>query len=165
MSTELEQLLVGQVAHTAPSRVLECIDPDLAVRKTSGAPHAIYEEVWHLTFWQQISLEWAQGIETPCPEHASVGFPTAEQIAAEPWLSVKKRFLTGTEAAAAVTRDSAALERKIVCPSPPGHPARTMTVREQLENLAAHNAYHLGRVVLLRQLNNAWPPPTGGFSW
>jgi hypothetical protein len=40
-----------------------------------------------------------------------------------------------------------------------------MTVREQLENLAAHNAYHLGRVVLLRQLHNAWPPPTGGFTW
>ncbi len=165
MSNELEQLLVGQVAHSAPNRVLDCIDSELAHRKTSGAPHSIYEEVWHLAFWQQISLEWVKGVETPCPEHASVGFPTAEQIATEPWPSVKKRFLAGTDAAAALTHDRAALERKIVCPSPPGHPARTMTAREQLENLAAHNAYHLGRVVLLRQLNNAWPPPTGGFSW
>jgi hypothetical protein len=40
-----------------------------------------------------------------------------------------------------------------------------MTIREQLESLAAHNAYHLGRVVLLRQLQNNWPPPDGGDSW
>jgi hypothetical protein len=29
---------------------------------------------------------------------------------------------------------------------------RMMTVREQLESLGAHNAYHFGRIVLLRQL-------------
>jgi hypothetical protein len=40
-----------------------------------------------------------------------------------------------------------------------------MTVREQLESLAAHNAYHLGRIVLMRQLLNNWPPPDGGDSW
>lgn len=33
---------------------------------------------------------------------------------------------------------------------------RTMLVREQLEFIAAHNAYHLGRIVLLRQLFGAW---------
>ena len=36
--------------------------------KHPGAPHTIYEEVWHLAFWQQISLKWARGIETPVPE-------------------------------------------------------------------------------------------------
>jgi len=40
-----------------------------------------------------------------------------------------------------------------------------MTVREQLENLAGHNAYHFGRIVLLRQLGNSWPPPSGSFTW
>jgi hypothetical protein len=40
-----------------------------------------------------------------------------------------------------------------------------MTVREQLESLGAHNAYHFGRIVLLRQLMGLWPPPSGGFSW
>ncbi len=162
---ELEQLLIGQVAHAAPKRVLECVDAELAVRPTPGASHTIYAEVWHLAFWQQISLDWARGIETPCPEHASVGFPTPEQIAGEAWASVQKRFLSGTEDAAAITRDGAQLEREIVCPSPPGHPSRTMTVREQLENLAAHNAYHLGRIVLLRQIFGAWPPASRGFTW
>ena len=30
---------------------------------------------------------------------------------------------------------------------------------------AAHNAYHLGRVVLLRQMMGSWPPPSGGLTW
>jgi uncharacterized damage-inducible protein DinB len=163
--SELEQLLVGQVAHTAPKRVLDGVDSQLALRKTPGATHSIYEEVWHLAFWQQISLDWARGIDTPCPEHAALGFAIQEQIAAESWDSVRARFLKGTEEAAAITRNAPQLSRGISCPSPPGLPARSMTVREQLENLAAHNAYHLGRVVLLRQQNGAWPPPSGGFSW
>ena len=50
-------------------------------------------------------------------------------------------------------------------PRAPDHPMRIMTVREQLESLAAHNAYHLGRIVLLRQLLGWWPPPKGGFTW
>ena len=41
----------------------------------------------------------------------------------------------------------------------------TILVRDQLISLAAHNAYHLGRIVLLRQLLQAWPPASGGFTW
>jgi hypothetical protein len=40
-----------------------------------------------------------------------------------------------------------------------------MTVRELLESLGAHNAYRFGRIVLLRQLQGLWPPPSGSFSW
>jgi hypothetical protein len=57
------------------------------------------------------------------------------------------------------------MKRMIQCPSPPGKPTRTMTVREQLESLTAHNAYHVGRIVLLRQINGSWPPAAGGFTW
>jgi hypothetical protein len=38
-------------------------------------------------------------------------------------------------------------------------------VREQLESFAAHNAYHFGRIVLLRQMLGSWPPPSGGLTW
>jgi uncharacterized damage-inducible protein DinB len=61
--------------------------------------------------------------------------------------------------------DQSRLDQPIRCPSRPGEPVRTMTVREQLENLAAHNAYHFGRIVLLRQLLGAWPPASGGYTW
>ena len=40
-----------------------------------------------------------------------------------------------------------------------------MTVGEQLVSLAAHDSYHFGRIVVLRQMLGVWPPKSGGFSW
>jgi len=34
-----------------------------------------------------------------------------------------------------------------------------VTLAEELESLAVHNAYHLGKIVALRQVIDAWPPP------
>jgi class 3 adenylate cyclase len=34
-----------------------------------------------------------------------------------------------------------------------------VTLAERLESLAVHNAYHLGKIVALRQVIDAWPPP------
>ncbi|GAC1419193.1 MAG: hypothetical protein NVSMB62_11680 [Acidobacteriaceae bacterium] len=53
----------------------------------------------------------------------------------------------------------------ISCASRPGLAVREMPVGDQLIPRAAHAAYHLGRVVLLRQMLGAWPPPAGGFTW
>ena len=69
------------------------------------------------------------------------------------------------ENAAAAAEDITSLDRSIRCPSRPGYPTRIMSVNDQLISLAAHNAYHLGRIVLLRQLLQAWPPASGGFTW
>jgi hypothetical protein len=33
-----------------------------------------------------------------------------------------------------------------------------------LESLAVHYAYHLGKIVALRQVIDAWPPPEAGRS-
>ena len=129
------------------------------------APHTIYEELWHITFWQQVTLDWVHGIETPFPVQPSAGFPAKSDVDLEPWNQLRQRFFDGLEQAAAVAGDDKKHPQQIRCPSRPGAPVRIMTVREQLESLAAHNAYHFGRIVLLRQLCSAWPPPSGGFSW
>ena len=162
---ELEQLIAGDGAAAPPEYILEKLSDDLAHRRIDGAPRSIYEELWHISFWQQVSLDWLRGIETPYPEHASAGFPTENGVALENWEALKTRFFHGNQAAAAAVRDIARLELPIRCPSRPGQSTRTMTVREQLENLAAHNAYHFGRIVLMRQLLGSWPPPSGGYSW
>jgi uncharacterized damage-inducible protein DinB len=162
---ELEQVLIGESAHTAPAAILEGLDEGLAHRVVEDVPHTIYQELWHIAFWQQISLEWIDGIETPFPVHAAAGFPAENDVAAEDWSQLRQRFLRAAQRAADIARDESMLERQIRCPSRPGSPVRTMRVREQLESMVAHNAYHLGRIVLLRQLAGAWPPPQGGFSW
>ncbi|HVT98255.1 MAG TPA: hypothetical protein VHE33_12175, partial [Acidobacteriaceae bacterium] len=100
---------------------------------------------------------------TPSPEHNALSFPTPEQTRAESWPELCRRFLVGAEKSAAIA-NCTDTEIKVLCPSPE-NPARSMTVREQLESFAAHNAYHLGRVVLLRQILGSWPPPSGGLTW
>lgn len=159
--SELIQCLTGDSYAAPPARILEALTSTLVHQQLSNAPHTIYQEVWHMAFWQQITLEWIAGIETPFPVKPADAFPSNRT---EPWPGLLQRFLDGT-AQAATACDPAQLDRSIRCPSRPGQPIRVMTIREQLESLAAHNAYHLGRVVLLRQLLQSWPPPSGGFTW
>jgi uncharacterized damage-inducible protein DinB len=47
----------------------------------------------------------------------------------------------------------------------PGSDTGPLTLQELLTNLAVHNAYHLGRIVQLRQMLGNWPPPGGGDTW
>jgi len=162
---ELERALISNSAAAPPAHILEDLGQELVHLKTPGAPRTIYEELWHIAFWQQVTLEWIEGIETPYPEHAAEGFPTMRDIANENWDQLRNRFFTSLIKAAEATRDTAKLQNIIHCPSAPSSPVRTMTVREQLESLTAHNAYHFGRIVLLRQLHHAWPPASGGDSW
>jgi uncharacterized damage-inducible protein DinB len=160
---ELAQALIAESYAAPPSHILEGLTEDLVHRELPNAPHTIYAELWHLTFWQQITLDWIAGIETPYPAKPSDGFATKPHT--EPWEQLRYRFLQGAEQAAAAAENSARLDDPIRCPSRPGAPVRTMSVRDQLISLAAHNAYHLGRIVVLRQLLQAWPPASGGFTW
>jgi uncharacterized damage-inducible protein DinB len=162
---ELEQVLSGDSAHAAPATILEGLPGALTHRVTEGAPHTIYQELWHIAFWQQVTLDWIRGIETPFPASPSDGFPSEADIAREDWDQLRQRFIQGNREAAEAARDTGQLDRLVQCPSRPGEPTRTMTAREQLESLGAHNAYHFGRIVLLRQLLGSWPPPSGGYSW
>jgi uncharacterized damage-inducible protein DinB len=163
--TELEEVLIAESYAAAPAVILESLNDDVAHRLPPGAPHSIYEEVWHMAFWQQITLDWIDGIETPYPANPRDGFPTVLDAEREAWIELRIRFLRGAEQAAAAARAPARLETPVRCPSRPGQPVRVMSVRDQLESLGAHNAYHLGRIVLLRQLAGVWPPPSDGFAW
>jgi uncharacterized damage-inducible protein DinB len=162
---ELARALISNSAFAPAKNILQAIPEAIAHERplaaAGAAPHSIYEEVWHLAFWQEISLDWVQGKPTSYPVHAAEGFPANFD---EPWDDLCERFLAGTQNAAAIANDTERLELAVACPRH-NDQLRAMTVREQLESLAAHNAYHLGRIVLLRQLLNSWPPPDGGDSW
>ncbi len=160
---ELAQALIAESYAAPPSHILEGLTDDLVHCELPNVPHTIYAELWHLTFWQQITLDWIAGIETSYPTKPSDGFATKPHT--EPWQQLRHRFLQGAEQAVAAAQDTTRLDHSIRCPSRPGAPTRIMSVRDQLISLAAHNAYHLGRIVVLRQLLQAWPPASGGFTW
>jgi hypothetical protein len=161
--TELEQALIDESYAASPNHILEGLTDDLVHRKLPNVPHTIYGELWHLAFWQQTTLDWIAGVETAYPAKPSDGFPSDNLT--ETFVQLRQRFLQTAEQAATAARNTGHLDQSIRCPSRPGSPVRIMSIRDQLISLAAHNAYHLGRIVLLRQLNQAWPPASGGFNW
>jgi uncharacterized damage-inducible protein DinB len=162
---ELEEALTGEAAHVAPKRILEGLEEEIVHREIAGAPHTIYQELWHIAFWLQMTLDWVGGVETPYPLHPADAFPGKAETERESWEQLCERFFRGIHEAGTLALDAARLDVRVRCPSRPEEPIRTMTVREQLLSLACHDSYHFGQIVLLRQLNGAWPPVSGGFTW
>ena len=128
----LSGLTVGQVSMRPP-----------------GLPHTIYEELWHTAMWQSIVVQ--------CDDRAAAAWidggqqfpfeaPGNERI----WEDLVTEFLAGSETAVELGRSPEALMKEVR----PG-----VTLADRLERLAVHNAYHLGKIVALRQVIGAWPPP------
>src|SRR5882672_4956271 len=90
---ELAQALIAESYAAAPSHILEGLTDDLVHCELPNVPHTIYAELWHLTFWQQITLDWIAGIETPYPDKPSDGFP--QSPSSESWEQLRYRFLHG----------------------------------------------------------------------
>jgi hypothetical protein len=135
--------------------ILSGLDAALVSKRLPGANHSIYEELWHLSTWQQVVLsqsqeryeEWVSGARFP----DSAGPANQAQ-----WNALVKEFLDGLQAAVALTRPPADLKREI---------AEGVVLGEVMQALAVHNAYHLGKIVSLRQSLGCWlgeAPGEGG---
>jgi uncharacterized damage-inducible protein DinB len=106
-----------------------------------GASHSIYEELWHVVAYQQSIIK-------PGDSDGEV-YPSAAPDHEQQWHDLVRVFLDGARAAAALGQapDQLALEVQ------PG-----VTMADELNSVAVHNAYHLGKIVALRQRMGAWPP-------
>jgi hypothetical protein len=38
-------------------------------------------------------------------------------------------------------------------------------VADTITHIELHNCHHLGRIISLRQMQGAWPPPDGSYTW
>ncbi len=54
--TYLQKLLIADGAFVTPAHVLEHLSAEQAKVRPSGAPHSLYEELWHTDFWQRLIL-------------------------------------------------------------------------------------------------------------
>jgi DinB family protein len=106
-----------------------------------GASHSIYEELWHAAAYQQFVIE--RG------DPAGVRYPTATPEHEDQWHGLVQKFLDGARAAAALGLQPERLALEVE----PG-----VTMGDDLNSVAVHNAYHLGKIVALRQRIGAWPP-------
>jgi len=106
-----------------------------------GASHSIYDELWHAAGYQRFVIERgdASGDLYPraAPEHE------------HQWHDLVREFLDGAHAAAAMGQQPERLALEVE----PG-----VTMADELNSVAVHNAYHLGKIVALRQRIGVWPP-------
>lgn len=121
--------------------------------RPEGAPHSIYQELWHATLVIEKSLAGGRVVLE--------AWPHAEHFPREPsptdeaeWEDLVVRFLDASRRSVAASHDPAWLAS-----DDPGYEELGLTWRDSLEFLAVHTAYHMGRIVLLRQLIGSWPPP------
>jgi uncharacterized damage-inducible protein DinB len=136
----LEHLfLVGEFPERA--RLLSGLTLEQVTLCPEGASHSIYEELWHAAGYQQFVLERGD----PNADHYPNTVPEHEYQ----WHDLVRAFLDGARAAAAFAQTPERLAVEVE----PG-----VTMADELHSVAVHNAYHLGKIVALRQRIGAWPP-------
>ena len=107
-----------------------------------GASHSIYEELWHAAGYQRSVVEREQA--------TGEFYPSAAPQQAQQWDDLVRQFLDGARAAVAWAESP----ERLLLEVEPG-----VTMADELHSVAVHNAYHLGKIVALRQRIGAWPPP------
>ena len=161
MLKELQRLLIENAAFTPPLRVIDAVPDAARTLRPAGAPHSIVEELWHIVYWQDRFLRWARQEHLPYPEKAGLGWRKFDVLDNSEWEDLVTRFREGLlEASGMAAQKGVANQHSTL--EEPGSNTGPLTVLEVLANLAVHNAYHLGRIVLLRQMQHSWPPPGGG---
>ncbi|MCB1054756.1 MAG: DinB family protein [Acidobacteria bacterium] len=116
--------------------------------RPDGVPHSIYDELWHAATWQRIVVERDQAARDALLDGGE-DYPRTPPEHEQQWHDVVRLFLDGARAAAAWARSG----KSLLDEERPG-----VTGADTLSSLAVHNAYHLGKIVALRQRIGAWPP-------
>lgn len=136
----LEHLfLVGEFP--ARDHLLSGLTLEQVTVRPNGASHSIYEELWHAAGYQRSVVERDQT--------SGDYYPSAAPEHEQQWHGLVQQFLEGAQAAVAWAQAPDRLAMEVE----PG-----LTMADELNSVAVHNAYHLGKIVALRQRIGAWPP-------
>lgn len=127
------------------SRILAGLDLDQVNHRPPGAPHSIYEELWHLARWQHVMVYRDEEAHALWEQNGM--FPTEQPTDVEQWHALVREFQAGAEEALAW----AASPERMALETDPG-----ITMADNLASLAVHNAYHFGKIVAMRQQMGWW---------
>lgn len=139
----LEHLfLVGEFPER--ERILSGLTLEQVSLRPGGATHTIYQELWHVVKYQQSIVEPG----SPFDAIAEL-FPREAPQTEREWQELVGVFMNGARAAVALGQSPERLAQEVS----PG-----FSLADELNCVAIHNAYHLGKIVALRQRIGAWPP-------
>lgn len=144
----VSHLLQADSAHADFLAAVKDLAPALREKRPPGAPHSPWELLEHMRITQWDILEFTRN-----PAHVSPSFP--EGYWPQPhdpkcWDESVAAFQADMKAMTAIVADESV---DLLAPIP--HGSGQTVLREALL-LADHNAYHIGQLVLLRRLLDAW---------
>jgi uncharacterized damage-inducible protein DinB len=156
----LRTQLMGENSHVGFRATLDGLSPRTAGARVSEGTHTILEVLEHMIYWQEIVLARLRHEAPESPRSAVLGWTSRST---PPSLA---EWETAVGTFAGLLRD---LEALMLQPAfelaAIADEKRGTRAREELLMIQGHNSYHLGQIVLLRQLLGAWPPPGGGNTW
>ena len=117
-------------------------------QRPAGASHSIYDELWHAAAWQRILVERDEAGGETCVS-GGPDYPSEAPEQEQEWQDLVQAFLAGAHQAVTWGEAPDTLTMEV----DPG-----VTMADALHSLAVHNAYHLGKIVAVRQMIGAWPP-------
>lgn len=163
-TNEFQRLLLQNAAFTPPCHIVSAIPENARTLRIPNVPHSIAEELWHIVFWQDHFLRCARREDLAYPQHAKLGWRQLDSFSDSQWQELVAQFESGLTEAADIAGQTRLAESYSTLEEP-GSGTGPLTLLELIVNLAVHNAYHLGRIVQLRQISGCWPPPAGGDTW
>jgi uncharacterized damage-inducible protein DinB len=153
--SKFQGVLISNGAFAKPAQILQAIPFDKVVLRPHNVPHSLFEELYHLDYWQTFMLLEVQGKAVTYPEHNSESFPATNTVNEQGWRDLVAKVLAELQTAVDISKSETITTMKTAR----GEPAEDILVA-----LVAHNAYHFGRMVMLRQLLGIWSSEMGD-SW
>jgi hypothetical protein len=151
LRAELDRLLSGHGAHADFDAAVAGLPAPLRGVRPEGAPHSPWEVLEHLRIAMSDMLEFSCD-----PKHVSPDWPAGywpqspEPAGPAAWDHSVKSFHRDLKAMRDLVADP---KSDLFTPFPHGE-GQTL-LREALQ-VADHNAYHIGELILLRRLLGAW---------
>ena len=147
--------LRGKSTHVESVCAVSDLPATSAALRPAPGVHSPQEILSHMVYWQNLILQAVRGERVLWLERAAEGkqdYPIDD--GPSDWETLLARFHAGLLEAEhlALTVD---LERPLIN-------WEQGTVLSALSTLAMHNSYHLGQMVMARQLVEHWPTPGGG---
>lgn len=145
----LINLISNKGAHANAFNTLVGITPEIAGKRLEGYPHTIWQLIKHINYWQKFVVESLEGNGPKTPKTAQISwdFEAAPDSQADLDLEYTM-FMNSLTKAKQLIADLEDFEEW-----------------EHLRIMAAHISYHIGQIVLLRQVFGNWNAEVLGLSW
>ena len=145
----MKQALVAFHIHAAPEKILAGLSSEIALKQVSEATHTIWDLIHHMSFWQDITLDAIDDKDVDWDRSKTENWPSKDPDIHQKQLDQKiQEFLDGVKEFQN-RAESVDLDSNMVS-WPQG------TKIWALQMIAQHNSYHLGQIIILRQLLGDW---------